>query len=233
MSHTGDWLRFSSAKGKQGFPFQINGLQKQLPPNHCNFTDSATAQMAWYTSTCSRKKTPNISSIFSADVYSLKCKTKHWATSAFLAGAGTWRCSVWAALFLSVLHSTFFLKDASFQLEFQQSQSVRQNSIGCLPALSLPSGWPRWTGVGAVEAEDMVTWSNLQVTDITEKFMPPPSYSIPACDQSCKRKAKSGQLQFALTQPVPWQGFKRHLHGIYLQPKEKNICRQHLKTRLL
>lgn len=138
---------------------------------------------------------------------------------------------MWAALFLSVLHSTFFLKDASFQLEFQQSQSVRQNPIGCLPALSLPSGWPRWTGGGAVEAEDMVTWSNLQVTDITEKFMPPPSYSIPACDQSCKRKAKSGQLQFALTQPVPWQGFKRHLHGIYLQPKEKKYLQTAFKNQ--
>lgn len=94
------------------------------------------------------------------------------------------RCSAWAAVVLSVLHSTFFL---SFQLEFQQPRAIRQNPTGCLPDLSLPSEWPRWTGAGTVEAKDMVTCSNLQVTDIAKMFLPPPSYSIPACDQSCKR----------------------------------------------
>lgn len=145
---------------------------------------SATAQVA--SSTCRRKKF--LSNIFSNDnVYSLKCETKLWATSAFLAAADTWRCSAWAAVVLSVLHSTSFLKGVSFQMEFQQPQGVRQNPTGCLPALSLPSGWPRWTGVGAVEAEDMVPWSNPQVVDTAKRFLPPLSYSTPACDQSHKR----------------------------------------------
>lgn len=92
-----------------------------------------------------------------------------------------------------------FLKGVSIQLEFQQSQRVRQNPTGSLPALSLPSGWPHCRRVGAVEAEEIVTWNNPQVADITKRFVPPPSYSIPACVQSCKRLSQVNSSLFWLS----------------------------------